>query len=193
MQEIIDPKYTRVSQILSIFQSYAHVPHSKLKKAQDTGTEIHGAIEAYFRDEFEPIQAKNCPYFESFLQWADILHPNPIRVEERLYDDKLLITGKIDLLAGIDDAYYLIDFKTGSWAHPKIWELQLTFYRHLLGLYLLPKLPNKFMVVHLKAEGTAPDLYESKYDHKNLEVCMAALKCYRHFEEGVDINPGKVS
>lgn len=181
MNDPIDPKYTRVSQILSIFQHYAHVPTAKLKKAQDIGTDIHSAIEDYWRNGFQPVRSSNLPYFESFLQWAEEHHPNPIIFEQRFNDPTLLITGRIDLLAHIEGLPYLIDFKTGSWSHPEIWELQMCFYRHLLSITKAPSVPNRFAIVHLSKEGLMPSLTEFTYDPKLWDVCLGAIDCYRFF------------
>jgi len=178
--ELIDPSYTRVSQILSIFSNYAHVPPAKLKKAQEIGTDVHAAIEAYFRDGFEPLSRSRTPYFESFLKWADVVHPDPIIFEKRFNDENWKITGRIDLLAKIDGKSCLIDFKTGSWVHPEIWELQLTFYRHLLFLH--DHVVDDFMIVQLSKDAESPKVYKYKYDSMLLDICMGALDCYRFFE-----------
>lgn len=180
-------EYTRVSEILAIFQAYAHVDRAKLKKAQDIGTNIHAAIESYFKDEFIPLDSRKAPYFESFLKWADSFHPIPIASETRLYDHTLRITGQFDLTCTISGTPYLIDFKTGSWAHPEIWELQMTFYRYLLQVNDLPR-PNNFMIVQLAKDGKAPTLFEFTHDPTNYETCMKALDCYRWFKDRVVLN-----
>ncbi len=56
--ELLKEGYTRVSEILSIFQAYSFVPREKLKKAQDIGTDIHSAIEEYFKEGFTPLDRK---------------------------------------------------------------------------------------------------------------------------------------
>lgn len=179
--------YTRVSEILGIFQNYASVDKAKLKKSQDIGTLIHAAIESFFKDEFIPLDARKAPFFNSFLSWADSLHPRPIASETRLYDHSLRITGQFDLTATIDGVPYLIDFKTGSWAHPEIWELQMTWYRYLLEVNDLPR-PNNFMVVQLSKDGNAPILHEFEYKPSTLEICKYALECYRFFKKGLVAN-----
>lgn len=177
-------KYTRVSAILGIFQAYSFVEPSRLKKAQETGTAIHSAIEAYYKDEFTSIDYKRGPYFESFLKWTDSLHPIPIAQETRLFDDSLMITGQFDLLASIGGDKYLIDFKTGSWAHPEIWNMQMHFYRHLMAANELWK-PEHFMIVQLQKDGSDPTIFDFKYDEKVLKTCFHALECYRYFKKGL--------
>lgn len=188
MQELILPEYTRVSTILSVFQAYSFVPTAKLKRAQDIGTDIHEAIEHYFKDGFTPLDSKRGPYFDSFLWWADIFIPTPLLFEERFYDQKLMITGRIDLLCKIEGIPHLIDFKTGSWAHPEIWELQMTFYRYLLEVNEYPVLPNRFLVLQLDKEGREPVKYEFKYDERNLEICLCAWRMWKYFQKHIASN-----
>ena len=129
--EIIKPGYIRVSDILSIFQAYAHVDRKRLKKAQDTGTIVHKAIECFYEDEFSPIPKAVLGYFESFLKWNDKVRPTPLILEKRYYDDELLVTGRVDMIADINGEKVLVDFKTGSWEHRDIWNLQADFYKWL--------------------------------------------------------------
>lgn len=197
MQEIILPGYTRVNQILSIFQNYSRVPAGKLKRAQEIGTDIHSAIEAFYKETFEPLRTNREPYFESFLKWENAFHPNPIIVEERMYLKPMMITGRIDLLAEIGEEHYLVDFKTGSWAHPEIWKLQGTFYRHLLlshnPLHQKIPIPNKFMFIQLSPEGVAPNLFTFDYEPHDWDICLNAWECWKYFNKGVDSNGGNVS
>ena len=178
-------KYIRVSSILGIFQAYSYVEPAKLKKAIEIGTGIHEAIESYFKQEFQPLVKKQEPYFQSFLQWVDAFHPKPIVCEERFWDDSLMITGKIDLLATIDEEPYLIDFKTGSWAHLEAWELQLTFYRFLIQSHGTFHVPNKFMIVHLQKSGEAPKIYTFDFKEETLQCCFSALRCYEFFKKNL--------
>jgi len=180
-------EYTRVSEILAIFQAYAHVDRAKLKKAQDIGTNIHSAIESYFKDEFIPLDSRKAPYFESFLRWADSFHPIPIASETRLYDHILRITGQFDLLATLDGVPFLIDFKTGSWAHPEIWEMQMTFYRYLMGVNGMPK-PDKFMIVQLQKDGSAPKIFDFTFNLSCQNACMCSLECFLWFRDRVVLN-----
>lgn len=190
--EIIPDGYTRVSSILSIFQNYAKVDRTRLKRAQDTGTAIHEAIKSFYQDEFQPLHFREVPYMQSFLKWQECFKPKPILFEERLFDHHLKITGRIDLLATIDGHPVLVDFKTGSLAHPSIWELQGTFYRHLLNYQSLLKqplfsemtipTPDTYLFVQLQKEGTDPLLHEFHFKLSSWEACLSAIKCYHFFE-----------
>jgi len=184
MEEIL-PGYTRVSEILSIFQAYAHVDRAKLKKAQDIGTLVHGAIEKYFQGHFVPLFGNLTPYFDSFLNWAEGKGKGlkPLFIEERLYDHELMITGRIDLLCEWDGAIVLVDFKTGSWAHPEIWKLQATFYRELLKKNNYKSLPDHYVYIQLKPDGSEPLFWFMPVDVEDLIMAQGALRAYRWFEK----------
>jgi len=197
--DLIPHGYTRVSEILSIFQSYAHVPKQKLKAAQELGTDIHEAIELYLKGDWMPLDAKRSPYFESFLHWAREKTLKPVLLEKRLFDHDLKITGRIDLLLEANDktehgdSTTLIDFKTGSWAHPEIWRLQGTFYRHLIETTYKGDFcdaPNKFLFIQLMRAGTPPIIHEFDYRESDWEVCKAALHCHRYFSD-LTLNVGR--
>lgn len=190
--DLIDPQYTRVTEILSIFQNYAHVDKAKLKKAQDIGTEVHAGIKDYFTWQFAPMSMRNEPYFESFRLWAEtkrVKEHEIMFLEERLYDPSLMITGQVDLVAELDGIPTLIDFKTGSWAHLEIWKLQLTFYRYLIAKkatgemeHLRRMIPDKFLIVQLDKNGGPASVFPMEYDPRDLEVCFSAYKCYKYFK-----------
>lgn len=178
--EILKPGYTRVSDILAIFQAYAHVPKDKLKKAQDTGTIIHDCIENYFKDEFTPLPFKKIPYMESFLKWATEAKPLEDLIETRLYDPKLKITGRVDLCCSLNDQRVLVDFKTGSWAHPSIWYLQGCFYRYLLAVNDCD-VPDRFQFLQLQADGSYPRIFDFTYKQEDWQRCLEAINLYKYF------------
>lgn len=185
--EIIKPGYTRVSDILSIFQNYWKVDPAKLKKHQDLGVLVHDAIERHLKGEFVPIQMPLTPYFESFLKWEKVYKPKPLVIEKRYYDDQLMVTGRIDLLAEIEQLNVLVDWKTGSWAHPEIWALQGTFYRAFIEDDCIenngPEVPDSFQYVQLRSDGEMPTVHAMKYDSNWWDVCMSAMRCYKYFKK----------
>lgn len=171
--EIIREGYDRVTEILAIFSSFAHVDKKRLKKAQDLGTSVHDAIEKFYRGHFDPMGYLQNGYFESFLAWSAKNPVFPKVVEERFYDDTLMITGKVDLTT---NCHELIDFKTGSWDHPEIWELQAQFYCHLLNNSI-----EKCYIVKLHSDGSYPMVYTFYPSEEKWEVCKHAIACYRYF------------
>lgn len=183
--EIIQPGYMRVSEILSIYQAYAYVPRDKLKKAQEVGTVIHEAIEGYYRGEFLALRSCQFPFLQSFLKWADKTPLTAIMAEERFYLPEIRVTGRIDMLASINGESVLVDFKTGSWAHPEIWRLQGTFYRAMIahGPHKDPMpTPDKYLFVQLKKDGSDPTVYEMNYKERDWEQCVRAVEDYMYFK-----------
>lgn len=183
--EIIRHGFVRVSEILSIYQNYSHVPRDKLKKAQEVGTVIHEAIEGYYKGEFAALRSCQFPYLESFLKWADKTPLDVTFQEKRFYLPSLRITGRIDLLAKINGESVLVDFKTGSWAHPEIWKLQGTFYREMIKQDWPEIVPDKYLFVQLKKDGEEPRVYEMGYEKRDWDQCERAVEDFFYF------NPGK--
>lgn len=181
-EDIIPEGYVRVSTILSIFQAYSFVDPAKLKKAQDTGTEIHAAIESFYLSEFEPVSFRRIPYVESFLKWQMAYDPDVLCFEKRFFGLSMKVTGRIDLLAKINGHTVLVDFKTGSWAHPEVWQLQGTFYRLLLEESGEANLPDEFLFVQLMKDGSEPLLHRFKHNISNVDVCKAAYRCWQYFK-----------
>jgi PD-(D/E)XK nuclease superfamily len=181
VMEIIEPGYTRVSEVLGIFQSYAHIDKAKLKKKQDLGTDIHDAIETYWKGGFSAMSAKHDLYFDSFLKWMNGKNVIPVFIEQRFYHRTLKLTGKIDLVCLKDNVPMIIDYKTGSWLHPEIWQLQATMYRMLLAAENREILPNEFLFLKLMPDASPPIEIPMIYNPDHEEVCKAALQCYRYF------------
>lgn len=180
--ENILPGYTRVSEILAIYQAYAHVDRAKLKKAQDIGTLIHDAIEQYYKGKFVPLFGALTLYFDSFLKWAEGAGKGlkPLVIEERFYDHELMITGRLDLVCELDGMIVLVDFKTGSWAHPEVWKLQATLYRHLL-IVNGKKIPDHYLYVQLKSDGSQPNLLPMSYESGDATVAEDSIRAYHWF------------
>lgn len=178
--EIIREGYTRVSNILSIFQAYAFVPKDRLKKAQDIGTDVHEAIELYFSNQFSPLETSRTGYFDSFLKWVTLVKPTPILFEQRFYHEELKYTGRIDLLSQLNGKTWLVDFKTGSWAHPHIWNMQAHFYSEMLACNGVEK-PKNFLFVQLRKDGQLPDLHEFFYSDNHWGMCKKAVDLYSYF------------
>lgn len=175
--EFIKEGYTRVSQVIEILQKYAHVPRNVLKKSQEIGTDVHQAIEMYYKGDMKVLDRVRFPYFESFLKWNDVFTPEPIIIEERFYDDELMVTGRIDLLAKVNGELMLIDFKTGSSINAEAWRLQGTFYRKML-----PQKPNVFWFIQLNKDGEPPMIHEFLYKPHWDDAITSLVKVYRSFQ-----------
>lgn len=180
--EVIRDGYTRVSEILNIFQAYSHVPKEKLKKAAEIGTEVHEAIEDYYKGGLKYLSKTQMGYFSSFLKFAENFDLAPILQETRFYCDEWRITGRIDLLAELNGKPILIDFKTGSWAHPEIWRLQGMFYRRFISLSNPDKTPDEFSFVQLMKDGSMPNILPFTHSSGDEKILENVMSCYRYFK-----------
>lgn len=191
----IKPGYTRVSEILKIVPSiielnpvkfgypYNDISPSVLANAGRRGTNVHSAIEAYYKGEVFPLVEDEQKCFNSFLEWQQENHVGPLNQEMRFYDDKLKITGCLDMVAivGGYSPPALIDWKTSSTSDEKKWALQAAFY------YILCKtnrdqclLFNRAIFVKLDRKGGKAKTYEFPMTKDLIYSALAVLKMYRY-------------
>jgi len=181
--------YIRVSSILSLFKDFSHVPKDKLEAKALLGTRVHEAIARHYRQGFFPLRDLERPYFESFLKWQEVeMHPLPILVEERFYDDKKCITGQIDMLCPAEDYCYLVDFKCTAQADPKLWALQGAFYYGLVKLRgnEFPPIANEVVFVQLKP-NRKPTWHSYTITDELVQLAEEAWDLYT-FINGISIN-----
>ena len=128
-QDTIDPKYTRVTSILYPFSGLEKIDKDVIFRAGLRGTRVHNECESIVRGlgrwDLDP---EIDPYVESFLKWWD--NQNIISIEERFYCDKLLITGKTDMIIRTDEGDVIFDLKT-SYQPSKTWALQGSAYAYM--------------------------------------------------------------
>ena len=128
-------RYKRVTEILSPFTDFSNIPSEVLKKAAKRGTRVHELCEMYAINKLdgstcEDSEAK--PYLNSFITWFDFLVEEVIFVEERLFCDKLMITGQVDLICKLKDSdnIFIVDIKTPQ-TSSKTWMIQTAAYQYL--------------------------------------------------------------
>jgi len=176
---MIKPGYTRVTEPLSLIQSFDGIDKIILKKAADRGTKVHRYCELYMMDEFTPADEEVEPYLSSFAQWYNVIVDEPLDIERRFYDDQLKITGKIDLIAKLhgDKKPSVIDIKT-SQTKSKTWPLQLAAYKYLATLENIDC--DRFLVVQLNKNGKRPEIIEYTEFNKYWELYKCALMTWRY-------------
>ena len=128
--------YIRVTEVLKQFQDFSMIPPGRLEAAAERGPLVHEICERHLKGEavtFVPPAAR--PYFEKFAKWRQSVIGEGAAAELRLYDDKLKLTGQIDLIARIrgDKGLSVIDIKTAK-ANSPLWRPQLAAYKHLAVL-----------------------------------------------------------
>lgn len=188
MTEIIDPKYIRVSSILSMIPTMTdgkwgypiqNIDQGVLQRKSELGTSVHAAINAHVKGEFIPMTEKEEGYFESYLKWEKALNVQPVATEKRFYSEPMKMTGCIDMLAsfGQDDNCYLIDFKCTVAPDPVKWPIQGALY-HLLTRVDLIDIEKTVLFVQLDKDGELPKVHKYTITDSLLASAMAWYNAY---------------
>ena len=148
-----------------------------VKRAAEYGTNSHAAIECYLKN--KPIFIQNSS-LEAFKEWwKEINSCHRVKVigqEESLVTE--FFAGTYDLLMGIDDKPYLVDFKTSNHVTYKYF-MQLAAYRHLL--YVVKKININGCVVLQLGKGRKPKYNEYVLDFNNPYHYEFIENCFRSF------------
>lgn len=136
-EEFIKPGYTRVSEILRIFNDFSGIDPYILENAKHRGNRVHEAIDEYIKTAMivTELEDQDKPYFESFMSWYESspgIEKEIVHNEVRLYDDKRMITGKMDGILKRAGKLILIDWKTSASANDLSWPLQAALYVQLI-------------------------------------------------------------
>jgi hypothetical protein len=178
--EEIEEGYTRVSAILSQWNHLAGIPKHILDNKCRIGTNVHAQIGASLQSIYIATEEDEKGYVESWENWYI---ENPLDVyllEKRFYDEKLKITGKVDLISKTKKGLQILDFKTSANPNPQIWSLQGAFYHYLCktsGLTMTPQV----LFIHLQTDGQKAQIHEFQITTKLWKVCEAAFLTYCHF------------
>jgi len=85
-------------------------------KALDVGSEVHNAIEKYFKNDCVPtvlkISKQGDSAFGAFLEWARKHNLKPIELEKTVYGSRW--AGTLDFYGYFDDKLFVIDWKTSK-------------------------------------------------------------------------------
>lgn len=184
--------YTRISDILATLKDRTHINQMVLMDKAEIGTEVHSNIhmeEIGCPTTFSIFPVRNPitgyilreeqrgkGYFESYLKWREDNKLPYKLMEERFYDDELMITGQVDAIC--DNA--LIDFKCSYTPDLEIWPMQAHFYWYLLkqnGIQV-----DRFLFIQLKKDGKNPAIHEFAFDENILSRCI---------EEAISYNEAK--
>lgn len=171
---IIKPGFVHVSDISSAFGNHHTVPKDRLENAKTRGIAVHEMIHCYMND--VPYTQEYLPYLESFKKfWETLREPKVLMQEERLYCDKYVITGAMDMI--VDTVEYgvtLIDWKC-TYKAASHWEIQASGYAHLAlfgypdGGKTVGHLIDKILFVRLDREGGHPEVVEFEEDPELFE------------------------
>lgn len=175
--------YDRVTDILAPFAGYGHIDPEILKRAADRGTKVHNAIDIILKDnqsiEYDPFHDEKGieGYLQSFRRFWDKYDPFVLAQEQRLFDQEHAITGKVDLVAVLNNNRVLIDWKTSA-RFNRTWPLQGAAYASLLEDTDLKV--DHVLFVKLSKKGDEPEIFE--FDaNQYLGQFDTCLWCYREF------------
>lgn len=171
--------YTRISSILAQWDKFGHIDPQVLAKKCAIGTEIHSCIENYTQHGIESV-AKDYGYFDSYRIWAKDSEIINVSAEQRLYCDRLKITGCLDAIIKFPGKgeLVIVDYKTSAQESPKTWPIQACFYHYLAIQNGIP-VGDRVIFLKLDKEGKLPKVFEYHYSTQLMNVCMSALNCYR--------------
>jgi hypothetical protein len=184
----IKPGYTRVSDILKPWTNFDNIPPEILERKRKIGEEVHEAIHMFNCCIPVTYEGEGISYFESALNWMqkfkvmiDVDHS-----ETRLYDDELMITGKIDALVKFphEDEMVMVDWKTSASANKKtklLWQLQGTLYHYLLMKNDYPNLSDRFLFIQLDSDSGLPKIHEFTYSSDVMNVAASLIAAHRYF------------
>jgi hypothetical protein len=149
------------------------------------GTVVHAACCAFAGGLYHlPLPAEWQGYLDSFKKWCELARPEPLRVEERLVDHHLGLSGQPDFIGRIHGrlGIGIIDFKTAQ-SSAKWWPLQGAGYRHLAKVNDITT--EWGFDLRLRADGataiaTMVDEWPADY-RSDLNVLISAMNCYRYF------------
>jgi hypothetical protein len=166
-------EYVRVSDILAQLQSFDHIDPKVLEAKAQLGTNVHEAIGEFVQGDFPILESeKAVGYFRSYEEWHRASQPQYQRMEQRLFDDTLMITGQMDAIVTINDKpNMLIDFKCSYQPNPEIWALQAHFYNYLCkvnGIEVHPQM----IWINLQKTGKFPKLICIDYSEFTMQRCI---------------------
>lgn len=198
MREGVLPGYTHITDISGAFAGYGSIPRSILQNAADRGNQVHDIVkdvilnvpvdgERYYyfnkrmNGDIERINLQG--YLESFWKFWRPHEDSPALFPDRMYQNRLMLTGEVDLITMIDDKRVLIDWKCTASASPS-WDIQGNGY---CWMYedLFEEVIDKILFVRLDKDGKDPEVIEIKQD---IELFDTAFEFYERFFKGMKCN-----
>lgn len=162
----------------SWLKKYGEESDTIMVMAQESGTKLHGIIEAWIKGACIP-EDLDLWYFNStvelsqpeldklkgFINFNNEFKPNYLETEITLAIPSIKVAGTIDIICEIEGVIYIVDIKTGSGLHHNN-ELQIAFYEKAYQKHY--KTTNtKRALLHLK--DSTKKCYQFKVIDKPLE------------------------
>lgn len=181
---MIRPGFIRVSEILGQWNRFEGINKDVLHAKAELGTAVHEAIKAHQECIHLAVPENAFGYFESYLKWLETASPL-IHPGERLYCNKLKITGELDALvtfAGDKSSPVIVDWKCTAAIDDLHWQLQGCWYHYLCQANSI-EVNDRILFVQLQKDGSAPKVREYKRSSHLMNVCMSAYICYRYLNK----------
>lgn len=164
-----DPKYLRVTEVLSPFSGLDKIDPVVLQNAANRGSRVHNACEAIVHGlgEWE-IDDEIFGYVESFKKWWQLGH-KVVSVEQRFFCSDLLITGQVDLILESPNGLVILDLKTPV-KPSKTWPLQGSAYAYMAkkeGYDI-----QEIQFLQLNKHGIDPVIHIYDYDFEMFRKCL---------------------
>lgn len=170
-----DPRYLRVTEILSPFSGLEKIDPYVVKNAADRGTRVHKACEAIIDGLGEwDVDEEIFGYVESFKKWWALGH-KVLSMEQRFKCSELMITGQVDLIIEKPEGAIILDIKTPL-KPSKTWPLQGSAYAYMARKAGYPIKGIHFL--QLSKTGTNPTIhvYDDQFD-----LFKKCLDVFNHF------------
>lgn len=178
--DTIKPGYVRVSHVLKKYTSFGHIDPEVLQAKADLGTVVHKAITADCLGDFPMLtDKKQVGYYLSFDKWKRAVKPEVKKMEERYYDDELMLTGEVDAIVQLpgSDEHVLIDYKCSASVNHEYFSRQATLYYHLLQVNGVA-VADHFLWIQLDRYGNLPKIHRYKLSQQTLSECIHDVKSY---------------
>jgi len=172
-------RYARVSNVIKRYNNFGEAPPERLENKKIIGTIVHEAIDEDLHGELPPNLLPSCVgYFNSYRKWKEINKPRIVENETRYFNDDLMITGRIDLLAILpyETVPVLIDWKTSASESPT-WILQSHLYGHLIA-GAGKMVANRYLFIKLCPLGSKPRVFTYDYSEKTHSFSISCVKKY---------------
>jgi hypothetical protein len=130
-------KFNSVTSITSFYYPYPNNTKEKRKiitEAMKNGTKIHKDIENFYAKGIMNTDSKEFGFFQQFIKDQDYLVP--YRTEWSVYDEKIKLSGTIDMVyKNKDDSYSIYDWKCTNYLNDndkRRYSLQLNLYKKII-------------------------------------------------------------
>jgi hypothetical protein len=152
------------------------------KQALDIGSDVHKAVENWFKTGKEPIVKKPevLSAFVAFLEWADEHEIETIDTELTVFNARS--AGTLDWVGKLDSKSTVLDLKTSKAIYPE-YRIQIAAYRYLYNLNNPDDQVEASGILRLDKETGLPEYKDvSKFYEQDLKTwrCMVDLFYARH-------------